>query len=121
MFQMTNIRWVIEQTGRLSERTDNLSSKIDGLSGKIDGFPAALEKFAEKLDNSAKERAGEFKADLKERHLELKSEFEKTRDKVIDLEKKVDFVKGAAWFGGGVFAILLLVVGVLLKFLLDKI
>ena len=102
LFPSNNIRFVMFEVAKLVERVDHLSSAIEKL-------PASFEKAIEKLG-----------ADQKERHSELKSDHKDTRDKVSKIESSVSFVRGAAWVFGGLFAILVVIVGVLAKFLFDK-
>lgn len=98
-----NIRFVMFEVAKLVERVDHLTKAIEKL-------PASMEKATDKIS-----------ADAKERHVELKSEHKDTRDRVITIESKVAFVKGAVWVGGGLFAVCMVVLGVLTKYALDKI
>lgn len=60
-------------------------------------------KFGERIDN------------LAERLADLKSDGKETRDRLLEIEKGISFVKGAMWVFGGLFAIALVVVGVLFR------
>ncbi len=46
---------------------------------------------------------------------ELKAGGRETRDRLFEIEKGISFVKGAMWVLGGLFALTLVVVGVILR------
>jgi hypothetical protein len=52
---------------------------------------------------------------LAEKISEMKSEQKDGRDRLHSIEKGVAFVKGALWVFGGIFAIMLVILGVLLR------
>ena len=96
----SDIRFVIRETATLTERVDTLVKAVDKIG-------PALEKALEQSSIDAKERASEIKVELKE-----------IGTKVHDLEKLVSTVRGAMWALGGLFAIALVIIGVVANTLL---
>lgn len=75
---------------------------MEGLTKAIDKLGPAFEKSLERHSLDQKERIADLKSDLKE-----------TDGKVVEIEKKVSFVKGVMWVLGGVFAAALVLLGVI--------
>jgi K+/H+ antiporter YhaU regulatory subunit KhtT len=98
LYETSDIRFVMRETATLTER-------IEGLTRTIDKLAPAFEKALEKHAADVKERLGDLKADHKI-----------TADKVVEIEKKVAFVKGAMWLLGGLFALAVVVAGLVAKF-----
>jgi chromosome segregation ATPase len=96
----SDIRFVMRETATLTERIEGLTRAIDKLGP---AFEKALEKHA---------------ADVKERLADLKSESKDSSGKIQDIEKKVSFVKGVMWALGGLFAIAIVILGVIVRKLL---
>jgi hypothetical protein len=89
LYPIGDIRLVMRDIGALTER-------IDGLIKSVEKIGPASEKALDKQTAEVKEKLADLKADLKE-----------TDSKVVDIEKKVSFVKGAMW----VLGLLLVAVG----------
>lgn len=96
----SDIRFVMRETATLTER-------IEGLTKAIDKLGPSFEKALERQATDIKERLSELKTDLKE-----------TDRKVGEFEKKVSFVRGAMWVLGGIFAIGVVLLGVIAKALI---
>jgi hypothetical protein len=97
----SDIRFVMRETATLRERVDGLTKAIDNLGPS---FEKALEKHA---------------ADMKERATDLKVDLKATDAKVSDIEKAVSFVKGALWVLGGLFAVAVVLLGVIARALIE--
>jgi len=93
----SDIRFVMRETAALSERIEGLSKAIEKLGP---GFDKALEKNA---------------TDLKERIADLKSDAKESVEKIREIENSVSFVKGVMWVLGGLFAIAIVILGVVAR------
>lgn len=91
----SDIRFVMRETATLTER-------IEGLTKTIDRLLPSFEKAFEKHASEVKERLADLKADTKA-----------TDGKVVEIENKVAFVKGVMWVLGGIFALALVLLGVI--------
>ena len=100
LFPTNNIRFVMWETAKLTERVDGLTKAIEKLGPS---FERALEKHA---------------VDVKERIADVKADVKESSGKITDLEKGVSFVKGAMWVLGGLFAIAIVILGVVARALL---
>lgn len=96
-----DIRFVMRETSALGERIDNLKDAVEKLTPI---FEKALDRHS---------------ADLKERIADLKSDLKCTDGKVADMEKTVAFTKGVTRVLGGLFAIALVLLGVIATKLLS--
>lgn len=101
LHRTTDIRFVITEIATLTERVGTMQRTLAQL-------PELIEKA---LDRHS--------SDLKERIIELKSDFKETDGKVAEIEKKVAFVKGAMFVLGGIFTLSLVIVGVVAAKLLE--
>ncbi|MBW6522516.1 hypothetical protein KZ810_03315 [Sphingomonas sp. RHCKR47] len=98
----SDIRFVMIEVAKLSERVDTLVADV----GKVG---PNFEKAAEALSK-----------DLKERLAELKSEGKETTGSIKKIENDMSFFKGAVWVLGGIFALFLVITGVVLREVLTK-
>lgn len=89
LHKTSDIRIVIREVGMLTERIDNLVRTVEKLGS---GFEKALDKQS---------------ADLKERLADVKTDIKATDGKVVLIENKVSFVKGAMWVLGGLFVLVI--------------
>lgn len=80
--------------------TAALAERVANLQGAVEKLGILFEKAIERQTADHKERLGELKSDLKE-----------VDGKVSGIEKKVEFVKGAMWVMGGLFALALVILG----------
>lgn len=96
---MTDIRVVMREQGALGARVDGLKDAVEKLGNQI-------EKAFDRHTADMKERLGEICADVKE-----------TDRKVVVIEQKVAFVKGAMWVLGSLFALAIAVGGLAAAFL----
>lgn len=101
LYTTSDIRFVMRETATLAERIEGLTKSIDKLGPS---FEKALDRHA---------------ADSKERFAELKADVKESGGKVEEFERKVAFVRGALWVLGGLFAIAVVLLGVIAKALLD--
>jgi len=88
--------------------TATLTERIEGLTKAIDKLGPSFEKALDKQAVDSKERFSDLKNDLKATDL-----------KVADFEKTVSFVKGALWVLGGLFAIAVVLLGVIARALIE--
>lgn len=100
LFPTNNIRFVIMETGKLIERVDGLSKAVDRLG------PAA-----ERLHDK-------HAADVKDWVRELKDASKTTNDNVAKLKESIDSFKGAMKVMNGVYALVLIIFGAFLTWLL---
>lgn len=101
LYATSDIRFVMRETSALGERIDNLKDAVEKLTPI---FEKALDRHS---------------ADLKERIADLKSDLKCTDGKVADMEKTVAFTKGVTRVLGGLFAIALVLLGVIATKLLS--
>lgn len=124
LFPTTNIRHLISETGKLTERVDNLSRTVDKVSDAIsnqgDKISALIEKQGEKISADLKERASEMRADFKEKVDEIKSDLKDLDQVAKNLQLDMSFYKGAIKVMGLIFALFLVLFGVIAKFAMDK-
>lgn len=101
LFPTTNIRHVITETAKLMERVDNLVRTVDKLADAVErGFErqsAALKGAGETQAAALKDGLATTATDLKERIGEVKTEAKSATDEIIELNRKVSFVRGVMW------------------------
>lgn len=90
--------------------TAKLTERVDGLAKSIDGLGPTWEKALDKHG-----------VDIKERFAELKSDMKQTSDKVSNLKESIDSFKGAMKVVGGLYALVLIVIGAFLAWYLRPI
>lgn len=135
LFPTNNIRHVITETGKLTERVDSLSRAVEKVPAAMEAqgqkLASAIEKISDKLaadfkdrtneiKAGAKDRADEIRKDLTEKTSEIKVEVKDVRNSVVELEKNLSFYRGALRTLGLAFALLVVIVGAVAKYLLDK-
>lgn len=94
LFPSNNIRFVMWEVAKLTERVEALTKAIEKVG-------PAMEKAMDRHAADLKEKVGDLKSDLKE-----------TDTKVVAIEGKVNFVRGAMWVFGGLFTIAIVILGV---------
>ena len=121
-----NIRFVMWEVAKLTERVDNLSTSVEKMAAALeknaDQHATSASQTAERNLTTLKESLATNYADVKERLTDFKASVDDIKDDVkeaksdlVEIGKKVAFVKGAMWVFGGLFAIAIVILGVIAR------